>query len=177
MAGEFSSVDAAEHYAWLRIAGHNQNGARVEADRMAASVGTPGEAALRRLERTRQNAGAYYRDDDALLAPDFAALERRVAKYGDPEEQLRLAYHEEADLGGPEGFAKALDLYRMVRDQRVASVRLRIGNEYLLGANGFPRDPGRAATWYGFAARAGSVEACTRLAEMKAKGAEGCQAH
>ncbi len=90
-----------------------------------------------------------------------------VARYGDPDEELRLAYHEEADVGGAQGFKRAMDLYRMVRDQRVASVRLRIGDEYLLGTNGFPRDPARAAIWYGFAAKGGSKKACERLAELK----------
>jgi TPR repeat protein len=137
---------------------------------MSAGDRVVGEVAVKKLERTRQSAGAFYRDDDPLFAPDFAEMERNVAKYGDPEEELRLAYHEEADVGGPAGFAKAMDLYRAVRDQRVGSVRLRIGNEYLLGTNGFPRNAERAAKWYGFAAQAGSKEACTQLSEMNRPG-------
>ena len=167
-------MQAPEHYAWVRLAGRNQQGARVQADRLAAAMSpeerTAGEAAVNQLERTRQTAGAYYRQDDPLLAPDFTAIEESVAKYGDPEEQLRLAYHYEVDLGGEDGSTKALSLYRKVRDQRIASVRLRVGNEYLLGANGFPRDPERSAKWYGFAAKAGSKEACARLAELNAPG-------
>ena len=174
MSAEFPAMSLGEHYAWVRLAGRNQQAVDTEANGMSAAMSPAerdaGEAVLKALERTRQMAGGYYRNDDPLLAPDFAELERSASKFGDPEEQLRLAYHEEADVGGSTGFAKAMELYRLVRDQRVGGVRLRIGNEYLWGTNGFPRDAERAAKWYGFAAKAGSSEACARLAEMKATG-------
>lgn len=174
IADEFPAMTAAERYAWTTIAGLHQQAANAEAQRtmntMSAEERAAGAAAVLALEKTRRAAGAYYRSDDPLLSPDFAALEVSVEKYGDPEEQLRLAYHYEADIGGPKSLERAMGLYRLVRDQRVAVVRLRIGNEYLWGTNGFPRNSERGIQWYRFAAKAGSPLACTRLAEMNASG-------
>jgi TPR repeat protein len=175
MADVFPSIGATERYAWEYLSGRHQADAAGKAQALVASMSAAdrnlAEEAVNHLEHNREIAGAYYRDDDPLLAPDFAALEKHAIEFGDPEEQLRLAYHYEHDLGDPEALARAKALYKQVRDQRVGSVRLRIGNEYLTGANGFPRDAATAARWYGFAAKGGSSVACKLLAEM---GAGGC---
>jgi len=174
IADEFPDVSPAEREAWLQIAGRNRSAAAGKAktafETMPPAERAKEQAAVQELQQNYELAGAYYRDDDVLLNPDFSALERSALSSGDPEEQLRLAYHYEHDVGGTDGFSRAKALYKTVRDQRVGSVRLRIGNEYLSGVNGFPRNTFTAATWYGFAARGGSTIACKRLVDMKRPG-------
>jgi TPR repeat protein len=93
-------------------------------------------------------------------------LQDALKQYSDPDEQLRVAFHLESNSSDPAVFNQALSLYRLVRDQRVANVRLKIGTQYLLGVNGFPKNVAVAAKWYSFAAKAGSIEACGHLSDL-----------
>ena len=137
MADVFPSMSVTERYAWEYLSGRHQSDAAGKAQALLNSLSVAdrkaAQDAVGHLEHNREAAGAYYRDDDPLLTPDFAALEKHAAEFGDPEEQLRLAYHFEHDISDSEALARARSLYKQVRDQRVASVRLRIGNEYLTG--------------------------------------------
>ncbi len=160
----------AQGYAWLKLASQKRSADRPSFDQLAAKLSplqlSTGESAYIALEQTRTEAGAYYMQDDPLRAPDFSALQHSLEEYTDPDQQLRLAFHFEQSSSDAAAFNQALNLYREVRDQRVSSVRLKIGTQYLLGLNGFPKNASIAAKWYSFAANGGSVEACRHLADL-----------
>jgi TPR repeat protein len=165
-----SNISVARGYAWLKLASQKREADRPSFNSLASQLPpaqvAQGESAYSALEQTRNETGAYYEENDPLRAPDFAALQSSPEKFTDPDEQLRVAFHLESNSSDPAAFAQALHLYRVVRDQRVSSVRLKIGTQYLQGLNGFPKDASIAAKWYSFAAKAGSIEACQHLADL-----------
>jgi TPR repeat protein len=167
-----STATVARGYAWLKLASKKREADRPSFNSLASQLSpsqfAQGESVYNALEQTRSEAGAYYEENDPLRAPDFAVLQSSLEKFTDPDEQLRLAFHFELNSSDPAAFAQALRLYRVVRDQRVSSVRLKIGTQYLLGLNGFPKNTSIAAKWYSFAANAGSAEACRHLADLYA---------
>lgn len=157
-------------YAWLKLASQKRAADKPPFDLLSSQLSAvqhaAAESAYIALEQTRAETGAYYEQNDPLRMPDFSLLQHSLEKYTDPDEQLRVAFHFESNASDPAAFAQALHLYRIVRDQRVSSVRLKIGTQYLLGLNGFPKNAAIASKWYSFAANAGSVEACRHLAEL-----------
>ena len=163
-----------EELAWLRLGQDKQSSFRMQADQLQASLSAKqiGEAAdiLAELRETKARSGAYYPVGDPLRDPGMRYLEEQLAAYGDVDQQLRLAYYYKQSIGESANAGHALSLYRLIRDERVGSVRLKIGTDYLLGRDHFPKNTQTAALWYGFAAKAGSKEACARLAETAATG-------
>ena len=172
LKGKHASANFAQGYAWLKLASQKRAADKPSFDSLASRLSpaqlAEAESAYAALEKTREETGAYYEQNDALRSPDLSVLQRSLEEYTDPDEQLRVAFHFELHSSDPVAFAKALRLYRIVRDQRVSSVRLKIGTQYLQGLNGFPKNASIAAKWYSYAANAGSVEACRHLADLYA---------
>jgi TPR repeat protein len=170
LKGKDANVNFAQGYAWLKLASQKQSRYQTLLASLVSQLSpaqlAAGEATFVALEQTQAETGAYYEQNDPLRAPDFAALQDALKQYSDPDEQLRVAFHLESNSSDPAVFNQALSLYRLVRDQRVANVRLKIGTQYLLGVNGFPKNVAVAAKWYSFAAKAGSIEACGHLSDL-----------
>ena len=170
-----SRVPAAEGAAWLRLSGQTfaifQDMAKAQDQHVTPYFREMVGDEFADLLAIRAADGAFYRRDNVLLDPGMRTLQTRLLNGTDPDAQLRLAYYYEL-LSGDSAYAhKAMDLYRIVRDGRVSSVRFKIGSDYELGADRFPVDPVRASRWYGFAAQAGSTEACLRIGKLKASDA------
>lgn len=162
----------AERAAWLRLGGQYfnqiQNLADVEDNALTPEERSAVSEAFSALLSTRESSGAFYRKSDPLRDPGQASLEALLAKGTDPDAQLRLAYYYERRATDPIYAAKAITLYRIVRDGRVSSVRFKIGAHYEQATEDFPLDPVRAAQWFGFAAKAASLEACTHILKLQA---------
>jgi TPR repeat protein len=144
-------------YAWLKVAGRYFVSMDAAAEGLAKGL-TPaqlveGNALVTAFDRRRTDDGAYYTDSDPLRDPGMKELEVRLNQRSDPDEQLRLAFYYEVRAPDPAAIAKALGL--------------KIGMDYELGREGFPMNLGLAATWYGFAMKAGSAEAAERQARVE----------
>jgi TPR repeat protein len=175
-AAEFvPNISPAETYAWLRIAGQNRAASRSEANHRSTTMSpaelAEGDAIVAKLQATRAQSGAYYRDDDPLRSPDIATLKKQLAHHDDPNQLLRLAFYEESRVSKAKPKPDAMDLYRRIRNERFTLVRLGIGNQYLQGKNGFPQSATLAAGWFSTASEAGSSEARTHLKAICASGA------
>jgi len=120
------------------------------------------------LMATRERDGAYYSASDPLREPSDTKL--KAMAEDDPDVQLRRAFALESS-GQPEDYAKAMSLYRRVRDRRKVDVRLLLWRESSEGKDGVTKDPEAATFWLKQAAFEGSPAAKLLLAG-DTKGAE-----
>lgn len=158
-ARDFTGFDA---IAWTRlnVPKHSGDGPLLKAmtSSMTSQQSAAADAALKGLNDTRVQYGAYYVQDDPMRNPTPAVL--AAMDQDDPDVQIREAFNLEAAAAHDEtAYQRALALYRKVRDHRDTDARFVLGKYALTGANGVAKNRGVAEYWLWEAIRSGSQPA------------------
>jgi TPR repeat protein len=137
------------------------------------AAGLYGKAAEQGHAEARYRLGLFRQYGRAGFPPDeyeAGRLYRLAAEQGEANAQVQLGWFWQNGLGG---FSKrpqeAARLYRLAAQQGVADAQEKLGCLYEQGL-GLPRDMNAALTWYGMAARGGSVSAKDRLRQLRQTG-------
>ena len=105
-----------------------------------------------------------------LAADSYFAIQKQLAKAGDPIAQYGLAVMYANGEGVPKNSEKAIEWYRIAANQRI-DVRIAITSQYYMGEMyfsgvGVPKDLDKALEWYTKAAKQGHSQAQFTLAEL-----------